>query len=579
MNFKECLNNYIKEYSISGKTLASQLNISEATMSRYRTGKNVPIKNSEFVKNLSEIIYDYITSTQNNNSENIPTCNQIYDTLNQYCEDESNVSIIIDNFNIICNTLHISNKDIANYLHYDPSFISRIRSKQRIPLSINEFVSNVADYIVKKHTTTEQTQIIDELLKTNYSLTKNDTEKIQLITTWLMNNTSTPSEDSVSHFLKNLNDFNLDTYIKAIHFDEIKVPSVPFTFNTSKFYYGTKEMCDAELDFLKATVLSKSKEDVFMCSDMPMEEMSKIEDFPKKWMFGLAMILKKGLHINIIHNLDRPFNEMMLGLEAWIPLYMTGLVSPYYLKDKHNSLYCRINYSSGSAALCGECITGHHNDGQYYVTKKPNEVKYYKKKAKLILEKAKPLMQIFKSENKMDFNSFIENNINTIGNRTYILSVPPIFSLNEDSLTNICKRNKLTNEETTTLLELRKKRIEYYETIVANNLVSIKLYTFSREEFEASPLSLDISEAFIDKDITYTYEEYLEHIETTKKLSEGENINFEIIDTPGFKNLQISINENNYAIISKGKTPTIQFVIHHPKLIDALQNMVITYVE
>lgn len=102
-------------------------------------------------------------------------------------------------------------------------------------------------------------------------------------------------------------------------------------------------MCDAELDFLKATVLSKSKEDVFMCSDMPMEEMSKIEDFPKKWMFGLAMILKK----------------------------------------------------------------------------------------------AKPLMQIFKSENKMDFNSFIENNINTIGNRTYILSVPPIFSLNEDSLTSI----------------------------------------------------------------------------------------------------------------------------------------------
>ena len=61
--------------------------------------------------------------------------------------------------------------------------------------------------------------------------------------------------------------------------------------------------------------------------------------------------------------------------------------------------------------------------------------------------------------------------------------------------------------------------------------------------------------------------------------TEGENINLEIIDTPGFKNLQIIINENNYAIISKGKTPTIQFVIHHPKLIDALQNMVIPYVE
>lgn len=33
-------------------------------------------------------------------------------------------------------------------------------------------------------------------------------------------------------------------------------------------------------------------------------------------MFGVAMSLKKGLNLNIIHNIDRPFNEMMLGLES-----------------------------------------------------------------------------------------------------------------------------------------------------------------------------------------------------------------------------------------------------------------------
>ncbi len=47
----------------------------------------------------------------------------------------------------------------------------------------------------------------------------------------------------------------------------------------------------------------------------------------------MAMMLKKGLHLNQIHNLDRSFEDMMLGLESWIPMYMTGQISPYYLKN------------------------------------------------------------------------------------------------------------------------------------------------------------------------------------------------------------------------------------------------------
>ena len=70
-------------------------------------------------------------------------------------------------------------------------------------------------------------------------------------------------------------------------------------------------------------------------------------------MFGVAMSLKKGLNLNIIHNIDRPFNEMMLGLESWVPIYMTGQISPYYIKDKKNSIYEHINYTSGSVILTG----------------------------------------------------------------------------------------------------------------------------------------------------------------------------------------------------------------------------------
>lgn len=53
----------------------------------------------------------------------------------------------------------------------------------------------------------------------------------------------------------------------------------------------------------------------------------------------MAMMLKKGLHLHQIHNLDRSFDEMMLGLESWIPMYMTGQISPYYFKNAPNDVF------------------------------------------------------------------------------------------------------------------------------------------------------------------------------------------------------------------------------------------------
>ena len=55
----------------------------------------------------------------------------------------------------------------------------------------------------------------------------------------------------------------------------MKVPFVPFYKSGSKNYYGIDEMKQGELDFFKATVLSKSNEPVFMCSDMPMDDMAQ----------------------------------------------------------------------------------------------------------------------------------------------------------------------------------------------------------------------------------------------------------------------------------------------------------------
>lgn len=219
----------------------------------------------------------------------------------------------------------------------------------------------------------------------------------EAVLNWLL--TEHDSEDGrVFDFLSKLNEFDLNEYIKAIKFDKLKVITAPFITRGSKFYYGLGEMMESELDFLKATVLSKSTEPVTMFSDMPMAEMAKDPDFPKKWMFGMAMMLKKGLHLNQIHHLERSFEDMMLGLESWIPMYMTGQISPYYFKNNQSGVFMHLLKVSGAAALDGQAISECHESGRYYLTKNKAEVEYYKRLAQDMLNAASPLMEIYRAD-------------------------------------------------------------------------------------------------------------------------------------------------------------------------------------
>ena len=190
------------------------------------------------------------------------------------------------------------------------------------------------------------------------------------LTEWFCVNKQDQAEkiNYADRFLEKVDEFDLQEYIAAIQFDKIKVPTAPFQIPASRQYVGLKEMREGELDFLKSTVLSKSMEPLYLCSDMPVEDMAEDTDFAKKYMFGLATVLKKGLHINVIHNVNRPMADMVLGMENWIPLYMTGQITPRYLKGNHNQIYQHLHYCSGTVAMMGECICGRHERGRYYLT-------------------------------------------------------------------------------------------------------------------------------------------------------------------------------------------------------------------
>ena len=572
MNFQECLNNYIIQIRCNGKELARNSKISETVISRYRKGERAPSADSEYLKKLS----DGIIKTAAEKGIRDFKADKVLQTLRESLEDNRDEPAFnSQKLDILLRELDINISRIAAFLHYDPSYLSKIRTGKRNPAHQQQFIEKICEYVASNYKDEQDRKKVTYLIQCNEDEITDSSLYRKKLREWL--SSSKPEDvDYVSGFLRKVDSFNLDDYIRAIHFDSFKVPKVPFQLPVSRHYYGLKEMREGELDFLKHTVLSKSMKPLYICSDMPVEDMAADEDFAKKYMFGLAMVLKKGLHIHIIHDVERPMKDMMLGLENWVPLYMTGQISPYYLKGVQNRVYSHLHYCSGQVAMTGDCISGHHDLAHYYLTSRKEEVSISQKNMEFLLKKAHPLMDIYREERKKELYAALIENAGKEGRRRRVLAVPDLGVLPKKLLEEILERNHVSADDKTTIIEYYRRDRECLETVLKHSIVEDEVSEICEEEYGKYPPVLPIAECFLEKDIHLTYEEYLACIKAGRDYAKAnENYQFNLTKIKGFHNIQITCFEGKWCMISKNRAPAIHFVIHHPKLRYALENMVL----
>ena len=293
----------------------------------------------------------------------------------------------------------------------------------------------------------------------------------------------------------------------------------------------------------------------------------------------MAMLLKKGLHINMIHNVNRPFSEMMLGLESYIPMYMTGQISPYYLNETPNQVFGHFLKVSGTVALSGECIAGFHNDGKYYLTTKKDEVSYYRHRAQAFLSHARPLMRIFRSDNAIQYKT-LRTRLLASGSQRNIVASLPIYTMTDDLLCSIFAQNYVSKSDAAKIFSYTSAERKRVEALLATASLTDEITPIDKAEFERYPLRLFLADLFLEHDIVYTWDTYQKHLALTKQYADThDSYSVKISTTPAFRNIQIQICEGKWAVISKNNSPAIHFVIEHKKLRHAIENMMMPLVE
>ncbi len=556
MDFHEHLNAVMKKYHISAKAVSELSGISTSAISRYRKGERTPDSTA------SQHILSAVLRLIGQKGEKLSEEEQL-SIQNALTRKES--VFHTEHFDLLISKLNISMTKLSGQINYSLPYLSSIRSGKNQPADRERFLNGLCAYLKMYRQRESDRQILQIITGSN-----NLDNLSGIMEQWLWG-TDTRKHDSMGNFLHSLDSFDLNQYMTMFHFE---TPEIPKGLDMSQFcgnYVGTEQMRNAELNFFRMTLLSASTEPIFMHNEMSLTDMAQDMEFNKNWMMLIAMCLKKGLHLDMIHDLDRPAEEMLLGLLAWIPLYMTGQISPYYLKTANRSPYKNTLYLSGGASLTGTSIL--HDDAWYTLTFAPELMRSSALRKVNLMRSAAPLMNIYRQDTENLYHSFLQLEAQSEGKRLTLHPSLPFYTLSDELLTAILQRNGVADGERETLLQSLAEVRGLSEQILSHSQMTAVIPELSEEEYHSAPLHLALTDSFCDTDYAYTYEEYKTHLELTKAFAQKHSsLQLVTKQSPQFRNIRIKCKLHEWVMISKSNAPTTHFVIRHPKLIAAIEN-------
>ena len=191
MNFKDTLNKYLKICNCSSKELSKKSSISEAVISRYRSGERTPKIDSIQLKKLSTSIEDIIKEKEITNYININIYNELSKAIKE--KDKFNYDNFSTNLNKLITSLKININEMSKYIVFDPSHISRIRYGKTKPSDPVSFCEKVSFFVLSKYNNIDKYYLFASL---GISITKkiNNNEMFKIIFDFLTN--SSPSYDN-----------------------------------------------------------------------------------------------------------------------------------------------------------------------------------------------------------------------------------------------------------------------------------------------------------------------------------------------------------------------------------------------
>lgn len=211
---------------------------------------------------------------------------------------------------------------------------------------------------------------------------------------WLMN--PGDNEDieiqAAQSILEIFEDFSPESGIQLPTYDEIMVGEAVEA--DRDIYVGIKGIRSAVIRFL-SSVIEAGADVIYLYSDQNMKWMVSDRAFLIKWAVFMRECVNKGTRIRIIHNIDRSLTEMTEAIRSWLPLYMSGMIEPYYRDKRGNETFSHSLFlCPGLCCVSSAAVSGTESGALYHFYEDDEQLAYSERAFNELLSGAKPLLSV-----------------------------------------------------------------------------------------------------------------------------------------------------------------------------------------
>lgn len=570
MTFSEFITEYKTRFGCSFKDISDATGLTPATISRYKSGERCPIKNSP---QYQAIVRGFILLADRTGKVSMEDIINDMESIYKDDDDDSfdfygfrrNLSEIMDR-------LHITLKDVADAVEKDVSYISRIKAGTRHPANPAKLVSMITTFISDKYTKRYQLEIIAELLDVRVIDITDAKKRSDHLYSWLFSDDESMKK-YVDDFVHKLDKFDLNEYLSSgdseKNLEEASGKELPESLS-----YNLEDVLVFQRRLIAKTIEETRGGTLDICWNMSNSKLNKTYISSDQLIKSLANVLEKGVRIRIVNINSNPMNEMIDWLDNWLPLNMTGQIEFYYLDRADSDVFINSLMVSDVAALTSEGLSDNKDIYRSYMTQDRAEIEYYKRKFEGLIDLSEKMIDIIGEDNNIQRKEFLKNDMVTAGKRTNILSTPPIYTISDSLLKRILKRNAISAEDGKKILKYIHNERDRVLSVMEHSQLEDHIPEVSREDYDKKPVFLSLSGLFYDKDIFYTYDEYVEHLSSAREFQKKyKNYSLIVRNDLDYRNIQIFIHENEWVMISKNKSPAIHFIVRHPVMRRNLEEM------
>ncbi|MBQ8962099.1 MAG: helix-turn-helix transcriptional regulator [Ruminococcus sp.] len=283
-------------------------------------------------------------------------------------------------------TAGISGVKLSKAVNIDPSYLSRMRTGKHLPNERSKVLERICAVLIQRTADRKELSMLSEAVNIPEELLA---AQPRLLMEWLLSTHKTAYKLPVEQLMGRIGTMDRCREAPIPPPDPARIAEAEA--DTSELYSGLSGLRRAVVRFLSTSFRAGSE--LLLYSDQSMDWMSG--PFRSLWLSLMAQVLKKGVKIKIIHNIQRTSSEMLEAITSWLPLYMTGSIEPFYCLRRHGERFGHTLFlDPENACISGFCAFGSEEMCDYSYITDPKKLDQWKQQFELLLDDCRPLLRI-----------------------------------------------------------------------------------------------------------------------------------------------------------------------------------------